>query len=102
MSERRRKLRDEKRSRKALKMKSPGMESKYSLKKRGIYPANSPYLVGGKKEGNFGKVMKKLRPILDERKRLQEEQYRRHVALSPGQYIGEAEYADMISRQRYP
>lgn len=55
MSERRRKLRAEKKTRKAAQMKNPGFDSKYARKTRGIYPPNSPYVTG-----NWGKRMKKL------------------------------------------
>lgn len=55
MSERRRKLRSEKKTRKVAQMKSPGFDSKYARKLRGIYPPNSPYVTG-----NWGKRMRKL------------------------------------------
>ena len=58
VSERRRKQRAEKKSRKAAAMKSPGHESAYARKRSGQYPKNSPYLTG-----NWGQRMKKLRDI---------------------------------------
>lgn len=48
LSDRRRKLRAEKRARKEARMKNPGKDSTYARKLRGIYPPNSPYQPGGK------------------------------------------------------
>jgi hypothetical protein len=46
MSERRRKERDKKKVLKEARMKSPGKDSVYARKQRGIYPPNSPYSTG--------------------------------------------------------
>lgn len=43
VSARRRKERDAKKARKLAKMSRPGGASVYALKKRGVYPPNSPY-----------------------------------------------------------
>lgn len=60
MSDRRKALRAKRKAAKEARMKklSPGSESKYALKKRGVYPPNSPY-----RTGDFGRRMKKLANI---------------------------------------
>jgi hypothetical protein len=55
VSARREKARRARKERKEARMKRPGTESKYALKKKGVYPSNSPYLTG-----NWGDRMGKL------------------------------------------
>lgn len=48
MSDRRKKQRAVNKAKKDARMKSPGKDSVYARKLRGIYPPNSPYQPGGK------------------------------------------------------
>jgi hypothetical protein len=62
-SDERRKLRDKKKATKEARMRGekPKSTSVYALKRKGQYPLNSPFNIGGPREGNFGQRMRKLR-----------------------------------------
>lgn len=64
MSDRRKQVRAKKKAQKEARMKGPKSrsESKYALKRRGIYPPGSPYLTGA-----WGQPCRKLRqaPVIE-------------------------------------